>query len=172
MEERKKKGRGTLFYFIFLAAVAVVFKTILMLGFVPSASMEGTIKTGDFLISTRYDIGAEDLNRYDIVVFAPPDSPNESYVKRLIGLPGETIEVKNGKVYADGIELDSSYKKGPQNRTGDGVYVVPEGCYFFLGDNRNDSLDSRFWEEKYVPLENIQAKAKFIVFPFSDARLL
>ena len=93
-------------------------------------------------------------------------------IKRVIGLPGETVEVRNGKVYADGMELDNSFVKGYQNRTGDGIYVVPEGCYFFLGDNRNNSRDSRFWKEKYIPLENIQAKAERILFPFSDAGLL
>ncbi|MEH2929047.1 signal peptidase I [Candidatus Ventrimonas sp. KK005] len=86
----------------------------------------------------------------------------------MIGLPGETIEVKNGKVYADGVELDNSFLKMPQNRKGDGIYIVPEGCYFFLGDNRNHSNDSRFWDEKYVPLENIQAKARFILLPFDN----
>lgn len=167
--EKRRIGLVIVIYFIFLAIVGVIFKMILMLGFVPSGSMEGTIKTGSILISERYGISAENLERYDILVFTPPDCPNETYVKRLIGLPGETIEVKNGKVYADGVELDSSFKKGPQNRRGDGVYVVPEGCYFFLGDNRNNSKDSRFWNEKYVPLANIQAKAKFVIFPFEYA---
>lgn len=115
------------------------------------------------MLSTRFDVKAEDLQRYDILIFTPPDSLEKTYVKRLIGLPGETIEVKNGKVYADGVELDSSFKKGPQNRTGDGIYKVPEGCYFFLGDNRNNSKDSRFWKQKYMPLENMIAKAKYVM---------
>ena len=91
------------------------------------------------------------------------------YIKRVIGLPGETVEVKNGKVYVDGVEMDDSFTNGPMNRRGDGVYPVPEGCYFFLGDNRNQSKDSRFWKEKYIPIENIQAKAWYIVYPFNRA---
>lgn len=168
----KKEKRGTIIYYAFLVSLVIVFKAVLMLSFVPSGSMEGTIRSGSFLLSTRFDVKEKELERYDILIFTPPDSPKKTYVKRLIGLPGETIEVKNGKVYADGMELDGSFKKGPQNRTGDGVYKVSEGCYFFLGDNRNNSTDSRFWKEKYVPLENIQAKAKFIVFPFAGAKSL
>lgn len=79
----------------------------------------------------------------------------------------EAVEVKNGKVYADGVELDNSFTNGPQNRGGDGIYKVPDGCYFFLGDNRNNSNDSRFWKNKHVPAANIKAKAKFICFPFT-----
>ena len=169
---KRKEKRGKIIYFAFLVSLVIIFKLILMLSFVPTGSMEGTIKSGNFLISTRFDVQEEELERYDILIFTPPDSPEKTYIKRLIGMPGETIEVKNGKVYADGVELDDSFKKGPQNRTGDGVYVVPEGCYFFLGDNRNNSKDSRFWKEKYVPLENIQAKARFIIFPFADAKSL
>ena len=167
-----KKKKGIIIYLIFLSLVVFLFKVVLMLNFVPSGSMEGTVNPGNFLISTRFNVKAEELERYDVLIFTPLDCPEKTYMKRLIGLPGETIEVKNGKVYANGIELDSSFKKGPQNRTGDGVYVVPEGCYFFLGDNRNNSNDSRFWKEKYVPLENIQAKAKYIIFPFMDAKSL
>ena len=156
-------------YVALCLAIVILFKTVFVFSFVPSGSMEGSIMTGDFLISSRYDVGAEELERYDVLAFTAPDEPKKTYVKRLIGLPGETIEVLNGKVYADGVELDSSFIKGWQNKSGDGVYEVPEGCYFFLGDNRNNSYDSRFWDNKYVPLENIQAKARWIVFPPSDA---
>jgi len=158
-------------YLILLAIFIFVFKTMLIITLVPSGSMEGTIMTGDIVFGTRYDVKTEDeIERYDILIFIPPDNPDnsdETYIKRVIGLPGETIEVKDGKVYADGVELDDSFVKNPMNRKGDGIYKVPEGCYFFLGDNRNQSRDSRFWIEKYVPLANIEGKAKSIVFPFT-----
>lgn len=158
-------------YLILLAIFIFVFKTMLIITLVPSGSMEGTIMTGDIVFGTRYDVKTEDeIERYDILIFIPPDNPDnsdETYIKRVIGLPGETIEVKDGKVYADGIELDDSFVKNPMNRKGDGIYKVPEGCYFFMGDNRNQSRDSRFWTEKYVPLENIKGKAKSIVYPFT-----
>ena len=159
-------------YFACIVAVTVVFQIYFMLSFIPSESMAGTIQAGDFVISTRFDIDSDAIKRYDILVFIPPDEPDTTYIKRVIGLPGETIEVSNGKVYADGVELEDSFVYSSMNSNGDGVYTVPSGCYFFIGDNRNNSKDSRFWEEKYVPLENIRAKAKFVLFPFSDAKEL
>ena len=155
-------------YAAVMALIVVLFKTVWRLDIIPSVSMESTIMTGDIVFGTRYGIGAEDIERYDILVFVPPDEPNITYIKRVIGLPGEMVEVRDGRVYADGMELDDSFVQNPMNRKGDGIYVVPEGCYFFLGDNRNRSKDSRFWQTKYVPLENITGKAKFILFPFKD----
>lgn len=150
-------------YGIVWMLIMVLFKTAFMLSIVPTESMEGTIKKGDLMISTCYDVGADDLKRYDILIFTPPDRSDQTYVKRLIGLPGETIKVSNGKVYADGIELDDSFVDSNMNNLGDGVFNVPEGCYFFLGDNRDNSNDSRFWVEKFVPLDNILSKVKLIL---------
>ena len=155
-------------YAAFAVIVLILFHTTFMLSYIPSSSMESTIMTGNVVFSTRYDVQEEDLERYDILTFVAPDDPDITYIKRLIGLPGETIEVKDGKVYADGVELDGSFTKETQNQAGDGIYEIPEGCYFFMGDNRNNSNDSRFWDNPYVPIDDIQAKAKCILFPFSD----
>lgn len=155
-------------YIIFAVIVIILFQTVFMLSLIPSSSMEPTIEVNNVVFSTRYDVKEEDIERFDILVFIPPDNPDITYIKRVIGLPGETIEVKEGKVYADGVELDDSFIKAPMNRTGDGTYIVPEHCYFFIGDNRNNSNDSRFWDKPYVPINDIQAKAKCILFPFSD----
>ena len=169
----KKLVTAVIAYFVFAIIITILFQRVWMFSLIPSESKASTIQKGDFVISTRYDIGSDDIKRYDILIFTPPDEPDVTYIKRVVGLPGETIEVANGKVYADGVELDDSFIQAPMdNSMGNGTYTVPEGCYFFLGDNRNNSKDSRFWEKKYVPLENIQAKAKFILFPFSDAGLL
>lgn len=173
MQMKKFKGnllKFLIMYIFFMAVFVFIFRTVFMLTLVPTGSMEGTIMSGDIVFATRYNIGTDEIERFDILIFAPPDNPDntdETYIKRIIGLPGETIEVKNGKVYADGIELDDSFVKNPMNRKGDGIYKVPEGCYFFMGDNRNQSRDSRFWSEKYVPIENIQGKARSIIFPFT-----
>ena len=142
-------------YCMLWAATVILSRTVLMLNFIPSGSMEGTIRTGDFVLGTRYDIGEG-------------DEPDTVYIKRVIGLPGETVVVCDGSVYADGVRLDDSFVKNPMNTKGDGTYVVPDGCYFAMGDNRNQSDDSRFWTEKYVPVENVEGKAKFIVFPFKN----
>lgn len=159
-------------YAVFAIIFIILFQTTFMLSLVPSGSMEGTIKTNSIVFSTRYDVDEEDLERYDILTFIAPDDPEITYIKRLIGLPGETIEVKEGKVYADGVELDDSFIKDSQNQVGDGIYTVPEDCYFFMGDNRNNSNDSRFWNNPYVPIDNIRAKAKCILFPFSNVSSL
>lgn len=156
-------------YAVFAIAFIILFQTTFMLSLIPSSSMEHTIEVNNIVFSTRYDVKEEDLERYDILTFVAPDDSDITYIKRLIGLPGETIEVKEGKVYADGVELDDSFIKEPQNQVGDGIYEVPEGCYFFMGDNRNNSKDSRFWDNPYVPAKDIQSKAKCIIFPFSDA---
>ena len=164
---RKMKGWG-----IYIGVLIIVFTAcnhFFMFSEVPTESRAGTISPGDNVISTRYGVGEKDIQRYDVLIFTPPDKPEMTYIKRVIGLPGETIEVRNGKVYADGVELDNSFIKSPQNRKGDGTYVVPEGCYFFLGDNRNNSNDSRFWKQKYVPAENIKVKARCVIYPFADA---
>lgn len=156
-------------YIVFAIIVIILFQTVFMISLIPTGSMEHTIEVNNIVFSTRYDVKEEDLERYDILTFVAPDDPNITYIKRLIGLPGEIIEVKDGKVYADGAELDDSFIKEAQNTGADGVYEVPEGCYFFLGDNRGNSKDSRYWDNPYVPAEDIQAKAKYIIFPFTDA---
>ena len=159
-------------YIVFAVIALILFHTVFMLSFIPTGSMDGTIQTNSVVFSTRYDVDKEDLKRYDILTFVAPDDSDITYIKRLIGLPGETIEVKEGKVYADGVQLDDSFIKGSQNQMGDGVYEVPEGCYFFLGDNRNNSKDSRFWDNPYVNIDDIQSKAKCIIFPFTDVSSL
>lgn len=90
-------------YVAFAVIVLILFHTTFMLSYIPSSSMESTIMTGNVVFSTRYDIEEEDLERYDILVFIPPDTSDITYIKRVIGFPGETIEVSIGKIYVDGI---------------------------------------------------------------------
>lgn len=141
----------------------LVFHYVLMNTYVPSASMYPTLGVGDQYISNRLAYTRSDPERYDIVVFRYPDAPSTHYVKRIIGLPGETIEIKDGHVYADGSLLDESFttsSTGP-----DGTYHVPEGCYFMLGDNRESSNDSRRWINRYVKRDAIEAKVWFEYHP-------
>lgn len=149
-----------------------VFKFILITAVATGADMEGTISSGDRILGTRLDVEEEDIERYDILLFSSSDDPEKLCLKRVVGLPGETIEIRDGEVYADGRLLDDSFVKYPMNRRGDGIYTIPKGCYFFLGDNRNNSYDSRFWDEKFVPLDNIKAKARMAGTSFFNMRWL
>ena len=152
---------------IFVVVVVLIVNNFLLINArVPSESMEKTIMTGDRFFGNRLAYLFDDPERFDIVVFKYPDDESQLFVKRVIGLPGETVEIKDGKVYINGSEtpLDDSFT--PETPTGDyGPYVVPDGSYFMLGDNRNQSGDSRFWKQPYVEKEKIVGKAIFRYFP-------
>ena len=133
---------------------------------IPTGSMEDTIPTGSRIISSRVHYWFSDPERGDVILFEPPDGDIYPYVKRVIGLPGETVTIIDGLVYInDSSEpLDEPYLK--EIPVGDfGPYVVPEGCYFVMGDNRNHSNDSRYWNNTFVPRDNVYAKALFSYWP-------
>ena len=113
---------------IFVVAVVLVVNNFLLINArVPSESMENTIMTGDRFFGNRLAYLFDDPERFDIVVFKYPDDESQLFVKRVIGLPGETVEIKDGKVYINGSQtpLDDSFT--PETPTGDyGPYVVPE----------------------------------------------
>ena len=92
-------------YIVFAVIVLILFQTVFMLSFIPTGSMEGTIQTNSVIFSTRYDVDEDKLERYDILTFVSPNDPDVTYIKRLIGLPGETVEVKEGKAN----DFSSSY---------------------------------------------------------------
>ena len=136
---------------------------------VPTGSMENTIMPGDRLIGNRLAYLKEGPQRGDIVVFHYPDNEKELFVKRVIGLPGESVHIEDAKVYIDGVELEEPYLKEEWTiATGTYDFEVPEDCYLMLGDNRNNSKDARYWENKYVNIDKILGKALFIYWPCSD----
>ena len=136
---------------------------------VPTGSMIPTIMDHSRVIGSRLSYLTGDPQRGDVVIFRYPDDPSVYYVKRVIGLPGETVTVKNGRPYINGSEtpLDEPYLAEEPNNDlgGDGVFLVPEGCYFMMGDNRNNSLDARYWENHYVEKKAIIAKVIFSYWP-------
>ncbi len=151
--------------------IAIILKTCVFANaVVPTGSMINTIQEKDRIIASRLAYIKNDPERYDIVIFKYPDDRKQYFVKRVIGLPGETVEVIGGVVYVtktDGetIQLDDSFVTNCKP-TGDyGPFVVPEDCYFMMGDNRNSSWDSRFWTNKYVPKDDIIGKVKFRYYP-------
>ncbi len=144
---------------ILLAAVlAALVNTFLIVNAkVPTGSMENTIMTGDRFIALRTAYWTEDPARGDVVVFRYPDSPDTLYVKRIIGEGGDRVRIEDGTVYVNGTALEEDYI-AEQTIGNFGPYDVPEGCYFMMGDNRNHSLDSRFWENRYVERDEILGK--------------
>lgn len=153
---------------VFAVVLAFVLANyVVMNAYIPSESMENTLKKGDRLIGFRLSYTFSEPERFDVVMFKWPDDESKDFIKRIIGLPGETVTLRNGKVYINGsnVALDEPYLKEEPNGMGDGTYVVPEGCYFMLGDNRNGSKDSRMWENKFVKKEKILAKAIFRFYP-------
>lgn len=165
---------------IFVVVVVLVVNNVILINAkIPSESMEKTIMTGDRIFGFRLAYGLnmnlfgneiskkwKDPERYDIIIFKYPDDEEQLFIKRLIGLPGETVEIKDGKVYINGSDtpLDDSFV--PEVPTGDyGPYTVPEDCYFMLGDNREHSRDSRFWDNTYVRFDQIVGKAVLRYFP-------
>lgn len=124
---------------------------------------------GDDLFGFRLAYQFSEPKRGDIIIFKYPDDEEEKYVKRIIGLPGETVRISNAKVYIDDSEtpLQEEYLKDEWTvATGPFEFQVPEGCYFVMGDNRNDSWDARYWDNTYVAREKIIGKAEWVYFPF------
>lgn len=131
---------------------------------VPTESMETTVMTGDRIIINRLAYLAEKPQRGDIVSFIFPDDGKTPYLKRIMGLPGETIEGKSGSIFINGELLEDSYTD-EISYDDFGPYTVPDGSYFMMGDNRNNSYDSRYWENKFVKLEDIMGKAEVSYYP-------
>lgn len=150
------------------AAIAFVLNTFIIANSeVPSGSMENTIMTGDRVIGSRLSYKFADPERGDIAIFRFPDNEKIYYVKRIIGLPGETVDIVEGKVYIDGSDtpLDEPYIREEMIPEQPMHFEVPEDSYFMMGDNRNYSLDARRWENTYVKREKIIAKVLFRYFP-------
>jgi signal peptidase I len=194
-EEKKKKVRAEILSWVEVIVVAVVLalfidNVIIINATIPSGSMEKTIMTGDRIIGARFLYWFNDPARGDIVVFKYPIDEakglNTKFIKRVIGLPGETVEIKDGAVYIDGDKLEEDYINGTWVVENDGYrFDVPEDHYLMLGDNRNNSSDARYWpslalkegvtdnvEEaltfSYVQRKKILGKALFCYWPFRD----
>ncbi len=133
-------------------------------GFVPTSSMENTVMTKDRFVGNRFAYVFNDPERFDVIVFPSPDEPEKILIKRIIGVPGDTIEFVDGQLYINGELKVEEYLK--EEMFGSfGPYNVPEGKYLTLGDNRNNSVDSRAWVNTYVDINTIQGEAVFTYFP-------
>ena len=168
-EEKKISAKSEIFSWIKVIVSAIIIAlfvdfVIIANAVVPTGSMESTIPAGSRIMGLRLYYNFKDPERGDIVIFKYPDDEKVDYLKRFIGLPGETVEIASGKVYIDGELLDEPYLD--EEPTGDfGPYQVPEDSYFMLGDNRAVSKVSRYWTNTYVRRDKIIAKAFFMYWP-------
>jgi signal peptidase I len=134
---------------------------------VPTGSMIPTININDRLLVTKI-YNTNKLKRGEIVVFKSKEL-NETLIKRLIGLPGDVVEVKDDGVYVNNAKLNEPYVVNSGGKTG--KYTVPEGKYFFLGDNRPISRDSRWWNDPYISASDIMGVARLVYYPLKDVKI-
>lgn len=173
---------------IFVAAILIslfLTRVVLVNALVPSSSMETLISPGDRLFGNRLAFKFGDPERFDVVIFKYPVDESQNYIKRIIGMPGETVTIENAKIYINDSEtpLEENYLPEEWLVENDGyVFHVPEECYLMLGDNRNISEDARYWAEEaytegladsveeaetytYVNRDKILGKAMFTYWP-------
>ncbi len=201
MAEEKKKRTKSVFreYFELIAETAVfvffVMTYVVQAFQIPTGSMEPTLLVGDFLLVNKLVyarpvygwekaiLPRQDIKRQDIVVFKYPNDLTKDFVKRVIALPGEKVEIRNKQVFVDGRPIDEPYKVHSDSQVygADGVYaydnvirdnfgpvVVPAGHALVMGDNRDNSHDSRYWG--FLPLANIKGKPWVIYFSYRADR--
>jgi signal peptidase I len=181
--KKKSKLRETIDFLspiIIAVILALLLKTFIFANaVVPTGSMLNTIHEGDRIIASRIEYKFNDPERYDIIIFKAPDevakgNEKEFYVKRIIGLPGETITIVNGVVYITDTSGTTSQARDEFITacipTGNfGPYTIPENSYFVMGDNRESSIDSRYWvTTNYVDRDLIIGKVKFRYYPIKN----
>lgn len=156
---------------IYFKILIIINSCVFMNIYVPSESMENTVPDNSYLFCQKINENYK-AKRYDVLVFICPVNNDELYIKRVIGLPGEHIDIEDGKVYVNEKEIEEDYLK--ENWTVDNdnySFDVPDDNYFVLGDNRNNSYDSRYWidnvsnEYIYLNREKFVAKPIFVFYP-------
>jgi signal peptidase I len=145
---------------IFLGLQATIQSSVVL-----GSSMEPNFETGQRLIANKVIYRFDTVERGNVVILRPPSNIHVDYIKRVIGLPGETVEIKNGLVYINGVPLSEPYILDSPHYTMKKL-EVPQGYYFVLGDNRNNSNDSHIWGP--LPQENIVGKVWLSIWPPED----
>jgi signal peptidase I len=202
MAEFKKSIAREYFESLVIAVVLALFiRTFVVQAFkIPTGSMEQNLLIGDHLLVNKFVFGPagplqrailpmNDIKRRDVIVFKYPEEPERDFIKRVIGLPGDTVELRNKRVFINGKQLDEPYvfflqdpppvpqeaeasidAQGGDPRVQYGPVTVPAGHYFVMGDNRDNSQDSRYWG--FLPRENVKGRALVIYWSYdSDAGL-
>ena len=178
----KEKSRGIvgeiLSFLLYVAVVVgITFLIIHYVGqrtYVSGSSMENTLSDGDNLIVDKITYRFSDPKRYDIIVFPYQYEENTYFIKRIIGLPGETVQIVDGTIYIDGEVLQESYGREVMKNSGLAADPVTlgEDEYFVLGDNRNDSTDSRDPSVGKIPRDRIIGRAWVRIWPLSKIGIL
>ena len=189
---KKSTGREYFESIVIAVILALFIRTFVVQAFkIPTGSMENNLLIGDHLLVNKFVFAptltalertllpVRPIRRGDIIVFKYPEDPNRDFIKRVIGLPGETLELRNKKVYINGQPLDEPYVHflfpadgGPADdggfdvRRNYGPVTVPADKYFMMGDNRDNSEDSRYWG--FMPREYVKGKALFIYFSLDE----
>lgn len=148
----------------------IFFSTILKNGVVPSKSMEPTLAVGDIVIVNGLSYMNKKPQRGDIIIFKHDELGKEILIKRIIGIPGDSLMFIDGAVYLNGELLEEKYlAEGTQTDSFKDFENIPKDCYFVMGDNRKNSWDSREWQNPYVYKKDIEGKA-LIVIPIEQMR--
>ena len=159
-------------FLIALVISLLITRFVLIIPLVPTASMVPTINVNERIIVDKLSHYFSTIKRGEIVVFPCPDTPEELYVKRVIGLPGETVTIHDNTVFIDGVPLNEPYLV-VDTLGYYGPYHVPEGHIFVMGDNRNTSRDSRAWvTTNYVSLNEVQGRGLAVLWPLNHMRWL
>ena len=178
----KEKSRGIAgeilsFLLYVVVVVGITFLIIHYVGqrtYVSGSSMENTLSDGDNLIVDKITYRFSDPKRYDIIVFPYQYEENTYFIKRIIGLPGETVQIVDRIIYIDGEALQESYGREVMKNSGLAADPVTlgEDEYFVLGDNRNDSTDSRDPSVGKIPRDRIIGRAWVRIWPLSKIGIL
>ncbi len=172
-EEIKSFFKEVISIIVIAFVLAMILRTYVVEGrIIPTGSMLPTIQLQDRVMVNKFIYFFKEPERGDVVVFDPPDILNskEDYIKRVIGLPGDTVEVKNARVYVNGKALSEPYIYEPLNYEYDPV-TVPEGALFVMGDNRNASFDSHRWNA-WLTEDHLKGKAFLIYWPINHITLM
>ena len=158
---KKEKNTDWIYYVFVLLSTVIVFSYVLHVGYISSGSMEPALMTHDVVLNSRIIISP--IKCGDIISFKREDG--DIYAKRVIGVAGDEVMIIGGHVYINGEKLEEAYiARDVKTHAGETViFNVPENSFFVLGDNREDSYDSRFWEEPYVKREDVISRYLFSI---------
>lgn len=154
-----------------ISAGVIAFIIITFIGqvtVVRGASMESTLHNNERLIADKISYRFESPKRSEIIIFRPPLETKRNYIKRIIGIPGDKIEIIKGEIYLNDNKLEENYIEFKSYEDIPAL-VVPENSFFVLGDNRSNSSDSRYWG--FVPRKNVVGKAWVVFWPLNKIRM-